>query len=118
MNNDQSLGVPYLYKHEIWQATLRNAHPLSKSEELYKIGACLLSQSDLGTLERHSYQKTDPFDYDILVTLENELGGTESQKTVRDSETITLHVCCIYEDSVILKGTAQNLSFSKVNRFL
>ena len=117
-NKNKALSSYLSNKHEIWQATLRNSHYQSSAEELYQVGGCLISRADLGTLERHNYRLTDPFDYDLLVTLENEEGGTDEQKEDRDADSITLHVCCIYEDSVILKGTAQNLSFSEEKRVL
>lgn len=113
----KTLGFPYLIsKHELWQATLRNAHYQSKAEDLYEIGGCLLSREDLGTMERQNFRLSDPFDYDMKVTLENETGGSHEEQLERNLDDITLHVCCIYEDSVILKGTAQTLTFLEEKR--
>ena len=115
-NKHRALSSYLFSKHELWQATLRNAHYQSKAEDLYTIGGCLISKEDLGTLERHEFTQKDCFDYDIAVSLENEEGGSEDQKTDRDADSISLHVCCIYEDSLILQGTAQHLSFSEEQR--
>ena len=67
-------------------------------------------------MERQDFRLSDPFDYDMKVTLENETGGTHEEQLERNVDDITLHVCCIYEDSVILKGTAQNLAFIEEKR--
>ena len=72
----------------------------------------------MGTLERHQFPPSDPFDYDIVVTLENEAGGSTAEKNARDADSITLNVCAIFEDSVILKGVAQDLKFFETIRFL
>ena len=112
-NKNRPLSTYLNSKQEIWQATLRNAHYLCKAEDLYNVGGCLIGRDDLGTLERHDYSVSDPFDYSIRITLENELGGTVLQKTTRDLESISVSAYCIYEESVSLKGTAQNLSFTE-----
>ena len=104
-------------KHEVWQATLRNSHYQSKAEDLYKIGGVLISKDDLGTLERDQFNPSDPFDYDVFFTIENEEGGSVEEKADRDRDDIRVTVCCIYEDSVILKGGASELAFSETVRF-
>ena len=116
-NARKTLGFPYLIsKHELWQATLMNSHYQIKAEDLYEIGGWLVSREDLGTMERQDFRLSEPFDYDMKVTLENETGGSDTEQTQRNTDDITLHVCCIYEDSVILKGTAQNLAFIEEKR--
>ena len=112
-NQNRPLSTYLNSKQQIWQATLRNAHYQCTAEDLYNVGGCLISREDLGTLERHDFRPSDPFDYSIRVSLENELGGTVVQKTTRDTESISVSAYCIYEETVALKGTAQNLSFSE-----
>ena len=110
-NRNQVLSSYLNDKHEIWQATLRNAHAMSSAFALTEIGAVLISKSDLGTLGRHEFSPSDPFDYDIEVFLENEEGGTDPQKAARDLNPITLHICCIYLDQLLLKGSSTTLTF-------
>ena len=55
-NKDKALVTYLKDKHEIWQATLRNAHQLASDDTLLKVGGVLLSKSDLGTLERHEFR--------------------------------------------------------------
>ena len=98
-------------KHEVWQATLRNAHPLADDDPLTETGGVLISKEDIGTLERHDFSTLDNFDYDVKVFLENEDGGTEAQEIARNADSITLHVCCIYLDQLLLKGSSTNLTF-------
>ena len=92
-------------KHEIWQATLRNAHPMADDDPLTEIGGVLISKEDLGSLDREQYSPSDNFDYDLKVFMEN-----ESDLPALHYD-ITLHVCCIYLDKLLLKGSGTNLSF-------
>ena len=113
-NKNKALSSYLNDKHEIWQATLRNAHPLSDDNVLTEIGGVLLSKEDLGTLERDKYSTLDCFDYDLKIYLENEAQGsieTNAQEAARNALPITLHVCCIYQDQLYLKGSSTNLSF-------
>ena len=113
-NTSKALSSYLNDKHEIWQATLRNAHVLQDDDVLTEIGGVLISKEDLGSLERDQYSKLDCFDYDLKIVLENEAKGyseTGAQETVRNASPITLHVCCIYQDQLILKGSSTNLSF-------
>ena len=98
-------------KHEIWQATLRNAHPMADDGPLIETGGVLISKEDVGTLERHDYSTLDNFDYDIKVFIENEDGGSYAEETARNNDSITVRVCCIYQDQLLLKGSSGNLSF-------
>ena len=76
-----------------------------------QIGGVLISKEDLGTLERDQYSPSDNFDYDLKIFLENEAGGNGGQLAARNAYSITLHVCCIYSDKLLLKGSGTNLSF-------
>ena len=75
----------------------------------------LISKEDLGTLERDEYSTFDNFDYDLKVFIGNEKGGTAGEETARNNDSITVHVCCIYLDQLILKGSGTNLTFVEGN---
>ena len=110
-NKNKSLCSYLNDKHEIWQATLRNAHPLADDDPLTQTGGVLISKEDVGTLERDEFSTHDNFDYDLKIFLENEHGGTGAEKAARNANSITLHVCCIYLNQLILKGSSTQLSF-------
>ena len=110
-NKNKKLSSYLNSKHEIWQATLRNAHPMADDVPLKEIGGVLISKEDLGSLERDQFSPADSFDYDLQLFLENEDGGTAAQTDARLDYPITLNVCCIYTDKLLLKGSGTNLSF-------
>ena len=104
-------------KHEIWQATLRNAHPDADDDPLTETGGVLISKEDLGTLERDEYSSLDNFDYELKIIIENEARGedeSEVQEAARNNDSITVKVCCIFLDKLLLKGSSTNLSFVEV----
>ena len=118
-NKSKALSSYLKDKHEIWQCTLRNSHPLSDDDRLLEGGGVLISKEDVGTLERDQFSSRDNFDYDLRILLENEDGGsqeTDAQKAARIQYPMTLHVCCIYLDKLLLKGSTTKLSFVEVKK--
>ena len=119
-NKNKALSSYLNDKHEIWQATLRNSHPLQDDDVLTETGGVLISKEDLGTLERDTYSKLDCFDYDLKIYLENEEQGdneSNAQEVTRNAYPITIHVCCIYIDQLYLKGSSTNLSFVEARTY-
>ena len=113
-NKSRSLCNYMVSKHELWQATRRNSHPETDMLRNHNtVGGVLLGKADLGTLEFDEYTEKDCFDYDIVVTLENE-NTTAGDVVERVDKSITVTICAIYENGVVLKGGGTNLSFVEI----
>ena len=113
-NKSRSLCDYMLSKHEVWQATRRNSHPEADMKILLEdVGGVLIGKADLGTLEFDELSNKDCFDYDIVITLENEL-DTSGNVNARVYQPITVTIAAIYENGVVLKGGGTRLSFVEI----
>ena len=80
---------------------------------LEESGGILIGKADLGTLEFDELSRKDCFDYDMVITLENEL-DTEGNVHARVLHPITVTIAAIYENGVVLKGGGTRLSFVEI----
>ena len=113
-NKNRSLCDYMLSKHELWQTTRRNSHPEADLKTLLtEVGGVLVGKADLGTLEFDELGRKDCFDYDIAITLENEV---DEYGIIDDrvANPITVTVVAIYENGVVLKGGGTRLSFVEI----
>ena len=113
-NKNRSLCDYMLSKHELWQTTRRNSHPEADLRSLLtEVGGVLIGKADLGTLELDELGRSDCFDYDIAISLENEVDPS-GDIPLRVSYPITVTICAIYENGVVLKGGGTRLSFVEI----
>ena len=108
-------------EHELWQATRRNSHPLSDLKENYNtVGGVLFTQSDLGTLGRDLFRRSDLLDIDMVIKVANEEpslyeANDSGKRGTRELYPIQVTVAAIYKDGVILRGGGTALSFVETN---
>ena len=113
-NKNRSLCSYMINKHELWQTTRRNSHPEADlSELLGEVGGVLIGSADLGTLEFDEFGSKDCFDYDVKITLDNEM-DTNGDIDARAANPINVTVVAIYENGVYLKGGGTSLSFVEI----